>query len=58
MFVVDGMNNVRRYCSVVGVEGHRVWRVMNAVSGSRYMLRHVDTEEFVTVSRDELRHLY
>jgi hypothetical protein len=57
MFTVDTWNNVGRYCSIPGDTSGRNWRVVRAVAGRRYMVRHVDGAHRV-VAHNSLHNLY
>lgn len=60
--VSDDGNNVGRLCNVRGdaVQGHpaRCWAVHAAVSGSRYLVAHLDTDAVRVVDHREMTNLY
>lgn len=57
MFTKDLNNNIGRYCTVDATSG-RVWRVQTAVTGSRYLVRNVETGERRVVSHRVMSNLY
>lgn len=58
----DLHNNVGRLCNVRGdgAAGHpnRCWKVVSAVSGSRYLVLHLDTDEVRVVGHRDMTNLY
>lgn len=58
MFVQDGMNNLRRLCSLRGTDTGRRWQVRAAVAGGRYLVRHVDSGEHRVVLHSLMTNLY
>lgn len=57
MFTQDMHNNIGRYCTIDAATG-RVWRVHTAVTGSRYLVRNVDTGERRVVPLRQMTNLY
>lgn len=57
MFTKDLHNNVGRHCSIRGHEG-RNWRVQRAMTGSKYLVRHVTNGEQVVVAHQDMSNLY
>jgi hypothetical protein len=58
MFVKDGNNNVGRGCAVMGTGEGRVWQVMRAMAGDRYLLRNVNSGEHRAVASHQMTNLY
>nr|CEL16282.1 hypothetical protein [Kibdelosporangium sp. MJ126-NF4]CTQ94206.1 hypothetical protein [Kibdelosporangium sp. MJ126-NF4] len=58
MFVVDKFNNLRRFCTVRGDTRSRRWQVYRAMSGSRYLVRNLDTGLFRAVVHSDMTSLY
>jgi hypothetical protein len=58
MFVPDLHNNRGRLCSLPGDTVPRRWLVRNAVSGGRYLVRHVGTGRCRVVPHRSMSSLY
>lgn len=58
MFTTDPYNNLGRGCSIHGTNTGRVWQVLRAVKGDRYLVRNVRTGEHLTVSLARMTNLY
>ena len=58
VFVLDSMNNVRRFCSIPGDVRARRWRVRTAMTDRRYLVRNVDTGEYRAVPVRIMGNLY
>lgn len=63
MFTQDLHNNVGRHCSIRGHEGRfahegRAWRVKVAVTGGKYLVRHVTSGKQMVVSHRDMSNLY
>lgn len=62
VLVEDGFNNVGRRCNVPGDgpagEPARCWRVASAVSGGRYLVRHLDHGVVRLVAHRDMHNLY
>lgn len=58
MFITDTGNNIGRGCAVMGTGTGRVWEVRRAMTGDRYLVRHVTTGEHRAVSTRQMTSLY
>jgi len=57
-FVKDTGNNLGRGCAIMGTGEGRVYEVLRAVEGDRYMVRHITTRECRVVSTYAMTSLY
>ncbi|MEV0065379.1 hypothetical protein [Amycolatopsis sp. NPDC050768] len=58
MFTQDIHNNIGRRAAIRGERSGRVWQVMRAVAGRRYLVRNIATGQCRTVDHNALSNLY